>query len=202
MLRSRISAVLPQISLDASTIYSAFNVSILDTPGNPAADALPPLQIGIRAQALGVTHQSALDAWVMAQLLLASPIVASATPISNVVFNGSTASSLNQLLASVQNAYVRVTSASLSLDQPIQGFRTGVTLDLGSVSLSPANPQAYMVRIVSASNVTVTGGIFTAGNSAVLVSNSNNVVVKGSAGLGPERRWCRSNHVKPCTGHA
>jgi hypothetical protein len=135
------------------------------------------LQIGIRAQALGVTHQSALDAWVVAQVLLASPIAASATSISNVTFNGNTASSLNQLLASVQNAYVRVTSTSL--DQPIQGFRPGVTLDLGSVSLTPANPQAYMVRIVSASGVTVTGGIFTAGNSAVLVSNSNNVVVNG-----------------------
>jgi parallel beta-helix repeat protein len=166
----------PQPLLDGSNLYSAFGLALNDQPGTRAAAYAAGLQVAMRASKLGLTSQAPLDAWTDAQPLLTPPIPAS-SPATAALFNPTTASALNVALASPQNLYIRLTSPFLAIDQPIDIPRDGVTLDLGSAILSTLNNQAYFIRIVGRRNVTITGGTFTKGNSAIYISKSVNVVI-------------------------
>src|SRR5579884_1972518 len=81
----------PPLIADASDIYSAFALPVNDVPGTPVSDAAAQLQMGARAQKLGLTTHSAIDAWLGAKALLASlarPIPL--PPPSALLFSGST----------------------------------------------------------------------------------------------------------------
>ncbi len=97
----------------------------------------------------------------------------------SAIYSGTTASALNRLIANSAAAEIQLAGSSLSVDQPIEIQRTGVTLNLGTTSIAGANPQSYMLRIENTSNVTVKGGIFASGDSAILVNNATGVVVSG-----------------------
>ena len=165
----------PQANLDAADLYSVFHLPVSDSPGTPAGDAALGLQVGMRAQKLGLTAHSAYVAWTVAQTLLARPVPApSFSPAS---FTGGYASGLNTFIANSSATYIRVTSDSIELDQPIRINREGVTIDLGAAQIASLSSQPYMVRIEGVHNVILTGGSFTSGNSAILVSKSVGVIV-------------------------
>ncbi|MCU1327628.1 MAG: hypothetical protein JWN34_2998 [Bryobacterales bacterium] len=167
----------PQLGLNGSDIYASFRLSPRDRPTDPAWDAAMELQVGVRARKLGLTRNSALRAWQDAKKLLVSSPPAAAAPTA-VIFDGTTASALNELLSTVQNTRVRVATTTLKIDRPIQGIRDGTTLDLGTSQLSPGTQGSFLIRIEGARDVTITGGIVVTGDSAVLVSNSEHVVVE------------------------
>lgn len=131
----------PQLRLNGSDLYSSFRLSVRDNPANPAWVAAMELQVGERARKLGLTKSSALRAREDAQkLLVSSP--ASAVAREEVIFDGTTASTLNQILSTVQNTRVRVVATRLRIDQPIHGIRDGTTLDQESA--------AFLIRIEGA----------------------------------------------------
>ena len=146
----------------------------------PVSAAAARLQMGVRAGQLGLTTHSAIDAWTGARTLLGSLSQAApsvpATSAASSLFNGSSASALNAFLAS-STSYVRVTSVSISVDQPIDLIRDGVTLDLGATQLLATVSLPYMVRVINARNVMVSGGRFMQGSSAILVTKSAAVVI-------------------------
>jgi len=168
----------PQPGLDASDLYAAFRISLNDTSENPATQALTGLQVGMRARSLGLNGRSPLDAWTVAQSLLTRPVALPAKAAQPVLFTGTAAWALNAVLRSSPGGYIRVTASSLNVDQPIDLTQDGATLDLASTVLTSTQP--YMVRITGAHNITLMGGIFTGGNSAVLVSQASGVVVENS----------------------
>lgn len=150
-------------------------------PSYTGDSGLGALQAGQRAQRLGLTSASATAAWQAAQTLLDRDMQTPVRPSSmkTVIFNGTTGSALNQLIASGAAAMIQVTASSISLDQPIEIQRSGVTLYLGATQLISANTQHYMLRVANAANVTVTGGLFVAGDCGILISASSGVQVGG-----------------------
>src|SRR5579871_5210188 len=61
----------PEFSLNPTDLAAAFRLpSFKDTSTGPLAGVVPGLQVGMRAQALGLTGQSPVDAWMAAQILL------------------------------------------------------------------------------------------------------------------------------------
>ncbi len=172
----------PVPGIGLTDITSAFRLPPLpDAAGSPLQLAVAALQVGIRARELGLTSQSANDAWRQAQKLLTPRMPPNSVRSANVVaFGGTTASALNQLLAKPGVSSVQVTSVSLSIDQPLEIRRSDLVLDLGTAQITAANPQAYMVRIENASSITILHGSFVSGNSAILVNQSNTVTIDGA----------------------
>lgn len=171
----------PPFTLSESDIYSSFALPALaDNAGSPAQTAAAPTQVYERARALGLTGQSALNAWAAAQAMMSAYVPSPAAPASWTPYSGSTASGLNQLLATSLGTAFQVTSAAMSVDQPIEIRRSGITLNLGSAAISGGAPGTYMVRIENASNVSVTGGNFVSGDSAILVNNCQHCSVSGA----------------------
>ena len=170
----------PRLSVNPIDIFSAFNLPPLPDSGDTAlALSVDALQVGNRAAALSLSGTSATAAWQSVQNLLNQRASRSARPSSGktVVFSGGTASLLNQVIAGSEVVVIQVNSEMLSIDQPIEIRRSGLTLDLGPAKLVAANPQLYMLRIENATNVTVTGGDFVSGDSAILVSASTEVAI-------------------------
>ncbi len=170
--------------LGAVDVIQAFHLpSLKDAAGSPVENIVAALQVGKRAKLLGITSNSAIDAWNGAQMLVAEnppPISSRILSRTNpVVFNGTTASALNQLLGQPNGLNVRVTSDVLTVDQPIEIQRSGVTLDLGGAQLMGFTRYPYMIRIEGSSNVTVLHGSFITGDSGVLVSGSSGVTITG-----------------------
>jgi parallel beta-helix repeat protein len=172
----------PPLMADASDIYQSLHLPIKDVAGTPVSDAAGKLQVGIRARKLGLTTQSALDAWTGASALLGS-LVAQAPPAPSyaATFNGSTASDLNALLSSNPTTYIRVLSASIVVDQVIDLNRDGLTLDLGTAQISAPYGQPYVLRVRRSHNITILGGVFLQGTSGILVNQSANVLIDHTA---------------------
>ena len=172
----------PVPGVGLTDITAAFRLPPLpDSAGSPLQLSVAALQVGSRAKTLGLTDQSANEAWRQAQKLLtprmpAGPLL----PANVVVFTGATASALNQLLLKPGVSSVQVTSSSLSIDEPLEIQRSSLVLDLGNAQITAANPQPYMVRIENASSITLLHGNFVSGNSAILVNQSNTVTVSGA----------------------
>jgi parallel beta-helix repeat protein len=138
--------------------------------------------MGSRAKKLGLTTQSAVDAWTAASALLGSLATQpSPAPSSAVTFNGSAASDLNALLNSNPATYVRVLSPSILVDQTIDVNRNGLTLDLGATQISAPYGQPYVLRVRGSRNVNVLGGVFLQGSSGILVSKSANILIDHTA---------------------
>ncbi|MDP9170048.1 MAG: right-handed parallel beta-helix repeat-containing protein [Acidobacteriota bacterium] len=173
----------PAPGLGAIDVISAFRLPALrDTSDNPVEAIVAGLQVGRRATALGLTGKSPVEAWNGAQTLLASgpmPVTRRVlTQNGQVIFSGATASALNQLLLAPDSTNIKVTSAAIAIDQPIEIQRSGVTLDLGSAQLVSTSP-SYMVRIERANNVTLLHGDFIRGDSAILVNASTGITIEG-----------------------
>ncbi len=176
----------PVTGVGALDIFSAFKLpSFPDDSGSPLESAVLGLQAGHRAKLLGLSRESPVDAWKGAQSLLTP---APAPRIRNtdaarpgaVMFSGTTASDLNQLLSRTEVFHVVVTSAAIEMDQPIELQRAGFVLDLASAQLTGVNARPYMFRIENASDVIVRGGSFTSGSSAILIHDSNRVSITGA----------------------
>jgi parallel beta-helix repeat protein len=172
----------PTPGIGPTDITAAFRLPPLpDATGSPLQLAVAALQVGSRAKTLGLTDQSASEAWRQVETLLTPRTPSDAlVPANIVVFSGTTASALNQLIIKPGVSSIQVTSGSLSIDQPLEIQRSGLLLDLGSAQITSANPQPYMVRIDSASSITLLHGSFVSGNSAILVNQSNTVTVSGA----------------------
>lgn len=171
----------PKAGVNAMDIYTAFVLSSYeDNQGNPLDSTLSGLQVGERSAALGLSQQSAIQAWQAAQHLYESAAAprrrrSSPSPSQSVIFTGSLASALNLVLARTGVSAVYVAGPALSVDQPIEINRSGLSLDLGATRFTGANPQSYMVRIENAADIRLQGGIFISGDSAILVNSSNGV---------------------------
>jgi parallel beta-helix repeat protein len=189
VLRGQTSGIPAEISVDPTDIFTQFQLpSYEDSPGTRVGDLATPLRAVRRARVLGLTSKSVVAAWngAAAMLRSATPEIAvSDPPLASVVFSGSAASALNQVVAQSSVSTIRVVSPSLLIDTPIQIQRSGLTLDLGRTQMIGANPQPYMVRIENVSNVTVNGGRFESGDSAILVNGSYGVLIEDAviAGL-------------------
>ena len=163
--------------LDVTDVYSVFHLPPLrDTQAGGLISVLSATQAGQRAAILALSRQSANDAWTAGAALyqkVQPPLLTnSPTP-----FSGTTASALNKLLVSA-HASVVVTSAALIVDQPIEIRAAGTSLDLGSAVLTSNTSSPYMLQVNGASGVVISGGIFTAGNSAILVDQASDVTVR------------------------
>ena len=174
----------PASGVNATDIYTAFRLSALQDASESALNTVVAgLQVGSRAVTLGLSRQSASDAWMGAQKLYAAhgrlPAIADPRASVAVTFSGSTASALNELIAKPEVAQVEVVSTALSIDQPIEIQRSGFVLDLGTAQIMGANPQPYMVRIENATNITLRHGTFLSGDSAILVNVSSEINVSG-----------------------
>ena len=164
-----------------TNVFSAFSLPALpDAAGSTLATTVAGLQVGTRANALGLSDTSATTAWQAAQTLLSErqSIPVAALAGKQVVFSGSTASALNQIVANAAVSGIHVTSPTLSVDQPIEIQRADLALNLGSTQIVGGNPQSYMLRVENTSNVTVTGGSFVSGDSAILISSSSLISIK------------------------
>ncbi len=161
--------------------------ALKDAPGGAVGREAAPLQVIRRAKGLTLDLGSALKAWrgagpTLVRTRARVDTIRSATP-SGVVFRGETASQLNRFLHTTAPAQVRVLSPRLIVDEPVVLEHSGVRLDLGDAILQatpgPA-PGSYMLRIENAGDVVVTGGVFSGGRSAILVSRSHDVSLVGT----------------------
>jgi len=159
--------------IHATDVYAAFNL-----PAPPEIDEFSALQVAKRAAVLGLTAQSPTDAWNEAAKLGGRYPDVHVRPMNRVVFGGSTASALNQLLVRTDVSYVNVASLTIVVDQPVEIRRNGIVLDPGCAQLMAHNPQPYMLRIENASGVTIMHGAFVSGDSAILVNTPEDGVVK------------------------
>lgn len=170
------------LTIHPTDVVSAFQLPAFpDQPNTPLETAFIALQVGGRAQTLGLTGASATSAWQTAQTILARNTSLAVPPASGnlQVFSGATASALNQAIANPATARIQVVSPTLTVDQPIEVQRSNVALDLGTTQIAASNLQPWMLRVENTANVRVTGGVFAQGNSAILVNASRSVTVAG-----------------------
>jgi parallel beta-helix repeat protein len=169
----------PSSATDATDIFSAFRLPTLaDSGAGSLQSVLSTTQAGRRARMLSLTGRSAMEAWSAADKLIGTESTpACATGTTMVRFSGKKASALNLLLAS-EAASVEVTADSLSLDEPIEIHRNRVTLDLGHARLQIAHNEPYVLRIESATCVTVRGGEFMSSKAGILITHSAYVHVE------------------------
>ena len=168
----------PATGMHPIDIFKAMHLPPFQDGGSgPLASAISALQVVSRAKTLGISGSSATNAWRDADEMLAAESPPVARPGSAVVFAGATASALNRLISNAGVNRIRLTSATLTIDQPVEITRQNLTIDLSKAEIVSASPQAYMIRIENASGVNLTGGDFTSGDCAVLISNSTGVAV-------------------------
>jgi hypothetical protein len=168
----------PSAGLGATDVYSEFRLPPLkDWPGGPLAEKTAAPGVVKRARALGFTAGTATEAWREAeQRLSASELPFPDVMTRGVVFSGLRASALNQLLE--RSLWVRVSSPTLDIDEPVRITRSGVVLDLGSARIATNRDLPYLIRIEGAGNVALSGGDFEHGNSAILVNRSDEVLIQ------------------------
>lgn len=168
----------PPLTFSEADIYSVFGLPPLqDAAGTAAQSDAASTQVYKRAQTLGLTSQSALNAWQSAQIMIAVNSTGFVSAGAPTLYSGTTASGLNQLLANPALSSIRVTASSLAIDQPIEIRRSEVSLDLGAAAISSASAAVYMLRVENATNVSISNGDFISGDSAILVNDSQHVSV-------------------------
>ena len=119
------------------------------------------LQVLARARALGIDKQSATEAWTTAEITLRKarsglePVTAST---SAVLFDGTLASQLNELLSRQDIHAVQVTSPKLLIDTPIVFGHNNETLNLAQAELRSTSTFPYAVRIQGMKNILLQGG--------------------------------------------
>lgn len=180
-LRAQSADLPPADRLNATDVYNKFRLPPLKDRTSPLASAAASLHVIDRAHTLGITAQSATEAWQKAELLLAAANtpepVASEPPIR---FSGAEASALNRILAAPGPSSITVTSPAVEIDEPLLITRKGVTLDLGMAQLTTTEAPPYLIRIENTSGVSVKGGTFHSGDSAILVNGCDRVTVEGT----------------------
>jgi parallel beta-helix repeat protein len=173
----------PAATIGFVDVHKAYRLPPLkDSPGAPLNVAGLPLQVTRRAASLGLSANSAADAWQKAAALLSlSPHFADEKFSRDRLVAALPASALNRVLADSAVTRVRVRATNLWLDEPIDITGSGVTLDLTSVNLAPAatDPKLpWLIRVRNASNVTIRGGDFTGASSAILIQDSDSVIIR------------------------
>jgi parallel beta-helix repeat protein len=171
----------PSITAGAEDIFTKYRLPPLKDHGtDPLWIASRNLQVLRRAHRLGLHAKSATQAWRAADVLLSDALIAEkvAAPAADVVFAGTRASELNDLLARTSGS-VRVSSPELLVDVPILLSGKGTSLDLGHAVLSMPQGGPYMIRVENSADVRLCGGVLVAGEWGVLISNSRDVTVSG-----------------------
>ena len=176
------------VSVHPTDVYAEFSLSgFRDAAASVMNQTVATLQVGARSTALGLKQNSALEAWRNAELILGSDAISLPSPEparsrnNDIVFSGKSASALNQVLAAARSANVEVLTDVLAIDQPIEIGNSGIHLDLGNTRLVGGPSRGFMLRIEGATNIVLSGGNFSAGDSAILVSRSSNVTVDNTA---------------------
>ncbi len=165
----------PSATLGAIDIYSAFRLPPLKE--KLLSGRTSGLSVIRRAAALGLSAGTATEAWQAGQgLLNEAEGISLVTPPHVVSFTGDKASALNRVLQ--KSLAVRVASPALSVDEPIRIAHSGTFLDLGAARLTANDALPYMLRVDTAAGVTLMGGEFAAGDSAILVNGSEHVLVQ------------------------
>ena len=135
------------------------------------------LQVLARARKLGLDERSAVTAWRQGEAAYAEAKARVEQPAAAdpLLFDGKSASALNQLLARHPSRPIRVASGELSMDAPLVIGGKGVDLDLGSARLVLKPGAPYGIRIENADNVRLSGGLLTGAGWGVLVAGSRHV---------------------------
>src|SRR3954447_19398973 len=139
-------------------------------------------EVGTRARALGLTAASATHAWTGADATLRSARERLLVPAPKTmrVFTGTTASQLNAVLADRSTTAVRVTAPQLRIDVPVTIRRSDLWLDLGATELrADTEAPPFLLKLIDASRVTVSGGMFASGRHAVLVDRGRDATLTG-----------------------
>jgi len=166
--------VSPTARLGAIDVYTTFRLPRANE--GALTEKIAPFGVVKRSQALGVAFSTATEAWRDAQAQFANlDAIEPVWPSHSADFTGTKASALNRLLD--RTLVVRVSAATLDVDEPIRITHSGTFLSLEGVRLSAVVPLPYMLRIENAGNVVLTGGEFMRGESAILVNRSHQVVV-------------------------
>ena len=173
----------PELGAAARELGPSFQLPPLrDRPDGDLAARLRGLQVGARARELRLDAGSAQAAWTAADgsLQAARTRLAAAAPDGPRLFAGTRASELNVLLRDPAIRAVKVTSATLAVDEPVRLRQANFWLDLGGTELRAANDgPRFLLRVENASGVLVNGGAFVGGQWGVLVNDSREVTLRG-----------------------
>ena len=181
---------LPPTAVEPVDIYSTYRLPRLpESPAGPLGRYISKLPIFTRAQNLGLNSRSALRAWQSIDSVASLSRELDFSPSGEVEFNGDKASALNRLLSQSSVKALRVTSKSISVDEPISIVRTDIRLDLSTAVIRSSSDLHYLVRIENANRVDVHGGVFSGGDSAFLINHSEhvrifNATIRDLAGAG------------------
>lgn len=168
----------PGAGLGATDIYSEFRLPpYKDWSSGPLGDKTRSLGVVRRARTLGLNASTATEAWRDAETRFSAsePAFPDLT-IHGTVFSGTKASALNHVLD--RSLWVRVSSATLDIDEPVRITRSGVALDFGTARITTDRNLPYLIRIEGAGNIAVSGGDFARGDSAILIAGSDDVLVQ------------------------
>lgn len=172
---------IPSVSLHARDVYAEHRLPpFKDGPKEELAAAVSDLQVIARARVLGLTKTAPTEAWRASEALYRDAAAAATPPSAEVIVSATKASDLNRVLVDATVRSVRLSGPSLEMDEPIRIQRNDLTVDLAGSELKSAGTMSYRVRIEGARRVTLTGGRFDSGNSAILVAESEQVVVRGN----------------------
>ena len=129
-----------EISGGPTDIFMQFRLpSYEDSLGTRVAEWVAPLRVVRRARLLGFTSPSVVAVWNGAAAMLRDATAESAVsgpPLASIVFSGSSASALNQVVAQSCVSLIKVVSPSLSIDTPIQ-IQLGKSISTGPCEPSP-----------------------------------------------------------------
>ena len=173
----------PEPGAAARDVTASFRLPPLrDQPGSDLAAQLGGLQVGERARELALEGSSARDAWTAADATLraARARLEAVAPGGLRVFTGTRASELNALLRDPAVRAVKVSSATLEVDEPVRLQREKFWLDLGGAELRAAGGSPrFLLRVEHAAGALVSGGAFVGGQWGVLVDGSRDVTLRG-----------------------
>ena len=178
----------PRLSLGAIDVYAKFRLPALkDQPADALWRAVSATQVLSRAKRLGITKQSATEAWKESEetLVRAEGLANAPQPGVSLPFRGSTASGLNLFIAKSSARHIVVLSSSLRVDVPVEIRRDHLELDFGDTRLNAMTLKSpYVVRVEHAEDVRVRGGSFSRGPWAILVLQSRSVILQGITMVG------------------
>lgn len=172
----------PPTDVEPVDVFVAYNLPKLrDSMSNPLGQSVARVPVVSRARDMNLISRSGIRAWQASTSVAALSREPAPVQQSETEFNGQTASALNQLISKSSISAVRVTSKSISVDQPIMISRSAIRLDLGTAILQPSSNLHYLIRVENANDVRLFGGILPLGDSGLLISGARNVRVSGMA---------------------
>ncbi len=168
----------PPAGFGARDIFADLHLPPLaDHSGDALWASAQKLQVLLRARKLGLDERSAVTAWSEGEVTYAEAKARVERPpaADPLLFDGKSASALNQLLARRSARAIRVASPELLMDAPLLIGGKDVDLDLERTRLVFKSGAPYGIRIENADNIRLSGGVLTGAGWGVLIAGSRHV---------------------------